>query len=74
MMLPPMPSTSTSIRTETMAEPHASEWAAVMPVLPPGLKLAIDADCPSCGWVERNFDGKVFGCRKCDYTSEYRNS
>lgn len=38
-------------------------------------KLAIDADCPNCGWPERNFDTttKLFGCRKCDYTSNERN-
>lgn len=36
-------------------------------------KLCIDADCPNCGWPERNFDGELFGCRKCDYTSRKRN-
>lgn len=38
--------------------------------------LCIDADCPSCGWPERNFDTgtHLFGCRKCSYTSTKRNS
>lgn len=39
-----------------------------------GADWVIDADCPGCGWPERNFDGRVFGCRKCDYTSRERNS
>ncbi len=38
-------------------------------------KLAIDADCPGCGWPERNFDTttNLFGCSKCKYTSANRN-
>jgi len=40
------------------------------------IRLAIDADCPHCGWPERFFDTgtKTFGCRKCDYTSEERDA
>lgn len=37
------------------------------------IRICIDADCPSCGWPERNFNGEVFGCRKCEYTSTSRN-
>lgn len=39
-----------------------------------GFRLAIDEDCPSCGWGERWFDGKVFGCNKCEHTGEYRDA
>lgn len=38
--------------------------------------LAIDADCPSCGYPERWFDTatELFGCPKCTYTSRERTS
>jgi hypothetical protein len=38
-----------------------------------GLRLAIDEDCPGCGWPERWFNGTVFGCNKCEYTGETRD-
>lgn len=38
-----------------------------------GMRLAIATDyCPNCKCPGRWFDGTVFGCDKCDYTSEYR--
>lgn len=39
-----------------------------------GMRLAIDEDCPGCGWVERWFDGTVFGCNKCEHRGEWRNT
>lgn len=39
-----------------------------------GQRICIDADCPGCGWPERWFDGDVFGCRKCTYTSTLRDA
>lgn len=38
--------------------------------------LAIDADCPGCGWAERNLNPAtgVFGCSKCTYVSKERNA
>jgi hypothetical protein len=38
--------------------------------------LCIDADCPSCGHPERNFDTAtgLFGCSQCEYTSTERNT
>lgn len=38
--------------------------------------LCIDADCPSCGWPERNFNTMTaeFGCLKCDYVSKERDA
>lgn len=41
-----------------------------------GLLLAIDADCPHCGWPERTYDTRTrrFGCIKCTYTSDERNA
>lgn len=44
--------------------------------LPAGYYIAIDADCPGCGWGERRarFDehGPLFSCRKCAYVSRER--
>lgn len=39
-----------------------------------GLRVAVDADCPHCGWPERWFDTTTrrFGCIKCPYTSDER--
>lgn len=37
------------------------------------VKICIDADCPGCDHPERWFNGVVFGCRKCEYTSKTRN-
>lgn len=37
------------------------------------VRVCIDADCPKCDWPERWFNGEVFGCPKCDYTSDKRN-
>jgi hypothetical protein len=41
-----------------------------------GLRIAIDADCPHCGWPERWFNtgSRRFGCIKCDYESDERNA
>lgn len=41
-----------------------------------GVLLAIDADCPACGWAERSFEPMrgVFGCPKCAYESEEREA
>lgn len=41
-----------------------------------GIRIAIDADCPGCGWPERWFDTltRHFGCVKCSYTSDERNA
>lgn len=41
-----------------------------------GLRLAIDADCPHCGWPERFYEttSRRFGCIKCGYTSDERNA
>ncbi|NHF62267.1 hypothetical protein [Microcella pacifica] len=41
-----------------------------------GLRVAIDADCPHCGWPERFFEtrSRRFGCIKCPYTSDERNA
>lgn len=41
-----------------------------------GLRVAIDADCPHCGWPERFFEtrSRRFGCIKCAYTSDERNA
>lgn len=41
-----------------------------------GLRLAIDEDCPHCGWPERFYDTHTrrFGCIKCGYTSDERNA
>lgn len=38
--------------------------------------FCIDADCPSCGWAERTYDTatQLFGCAKCAYVSQERNS
>lgn len=38
--------------------------------------ICIDADCPSCGWPERNLDTAtwLFGCPKCDYKSRDRDA
>lgn len=39
--------------------------------------VALDADCPNCGWPERitplSDPGSVFGCRRCDYESSSRD-
>lgn len=56
------PSTSTSEET-AMDEP---------------VRVCIDADCPACGWPERwallsGAAGPIFGCPKCDHTSERRD-
>jgi hypothetical protein len=42
----------------------------------PELRLAIDADCPKCGWAERWFSPsrQLFGCSKCSYTSTERTA
>lgn len=41
-----------------------------------GLRVAVDADCPHCGWPERYFDTTTrrFGCLYCRYTSDERNA
>lgn len=41
-----------------------------------GLRIAVDADCPHCGWPERFYDTRTrkFGCIKCRYTSDERNA
>jgi len=41
-----------------------------------GLRVAVDADCPYCGWPERWFDTltRRFGCVRCTYTSDERNA
>ena len=41
-----------------------------------GITLAIDADCPHCGWPERiyNTSTRRFCCIKCTYTSDERNA
>ncbi|OHU47161.1 hypothetical protein BKG82_26245 [Mycobacteroides chelonae] len=61
---------STLIDTEVLK----SLEAPINPETGERYKLAIDADCPGCGWPERNFDtqSKLFGCRKCEYTSADR--
>jgi protein-arginine kinase activator protein McsA len=50
----------------TMIDPRTSK-----PVV-----ICIDADCPNCGWAERNFDTGtgLFGCSQCDYTSTEREA
>lgn len=44
--------------------------------LPEGTYIAVDADCPHCGFPERRarFDehGALFSCRKCPYVSRER--
>lgn len=35
--------------------------------------IAIDADCPGCGYGERRFNGTEFSCHRCDYVSEERD-
>ncbi len=37
--------------------------------------IAVDADCPHCGWPERTYDTMTrhFGCIRCTYTSDERN-
>jgi len=60
---------------ETMMS-HPTDTGLSLPINPDTgerYKLCIDAHCPNCGHPERNFDGDVFGCRKCDYTSRERN-
>jgi hypothetical protein len=41
-----------------------------------GLRMAIDANCPHCGWPERFYDTTTrhFGCIKCTYVSDERNA
>lgn len=39
-----------------------------------GWRLAIDEDCPGCGWGERWFDGEKFGCNKCDHRGDFRDN
>lgn len=43
---------------------------------PAGLVLAIDADCPACGWPERTFTAAtgLYGCTRCTHTSPDRDS
>jgi len=43
---------------------------------PDGLVLAIDGDCPACGWPERTFTVAtgLFGCTRCPYTSPERDT
>lgn len=40
------------------------------------LVIAVDADCPRCGWPERTYDtaSRRFGCTRCEYTSDERNA
>lgn len=42
---------------------------------PTAVRLAVDADCPSCGHPERRFNPNtaVYSCRQCPYTSRYRD-
>jgi hypothetical protein len=47
----------------------------------PRPRICIDEDCPACGWPERWAilptlvePGPIFGCPKCDYTSERRDA
>lgn len=37
-------------------------------------RWAVDADCPECHWPERWYDPVLilFGCNRCDYTSQPR--
>lgn len=41
-----------------------------------GPRIAVDADCPACGWPERVFDTitRRFGCIRCAYTSDERDA
>lgn len=41
-----------------------------------GLRVAVEADCPRCGWPERFYDTTTrrFGCIKCSYASDERNA
>ena len=41
-----------------------------------GIRIAIDADCPHCGWPERSYNTmtRTFACVKCPYTSDERNA
>lgn len=40
-----------------------------------GVRIAVDADCPACGWPERVYDTltRRFGCIRCPHTSDERN-
>lgn len=52
---------------------HPSEWTEKQQR--EERRVAVDEECPGCGWVVRWFDVEraVFGCRKCRYESEYRD-
>lgn len=63
--------------SEIFAQIDTETGELVMPINPDTgqqYRLCIDADCPKCVWPERWFDGKQFGCNKCDYTSSERNA
>lgn len=53
----------------------ATAEAALADMAAHGLKLAIDADCPGCGWAERNYDPAtgLFGCSRCEFESYGRD-
>ena len=36
----------------------------------------VDAECPACYWPERIYiiSTRMFGCIRCDYTSDERNA
>ena len=77
-----------SIARRTAAKPTAGALASDdergpdMPVGPPRpLRIAIDADCPCCGYPERFYEPgrEVFGCSSlnrnpCGYESTDRNA
>lgn len=52
--------------------------AGALPELPPGMYIAVDADCPGCKHPERRarFDehGALFSCRRCSYVSRERDA
>lgn len=62
--------------TQTNGENPAEFEPMINPATGNPVVICIDADCPSCGWAERNFDtgSGLFGCSQCGYTSTDRNA
>ena len=76
---PPADAIALADPAEQEPEQHPAGWP--LPVIGDpslggdGIRVAVDADCPACGWPERFFDtmSRRFGCIQCGHTSDERN-
>ena len=69
------------VATHVEPEPHEPPAGWPLPVIGDpslggdGIRIAVDAVCPACGWPERVYDtlSRRFGCVQCPHTSDERN-